>query len=70
MDRSRIGVLDLETKDVKWIVDGGFFALSNNLGSEAMGTEYFRLVRGAPVIARESNEQDGMEKDLFAGIGA
>ncbi len=51
-------------------VDGGFFALSNNLGSEAMGTEYFRLVRGAPVIARESNEQDGMEKDLFAGIGA
>jgi Tol biopolymer transport system component len=26
VDRSRIGVLDLETKDVKWIVDGGFFA--------------------------------------------
>ncbi|MCH1447296.1 MAG: N-acetyl-1-D-myo-inositol-2-amino-2-deoxy-alpha-D-glucopyranoside deacetylase, partial [Candidatus Nanopelagicales bacterium] len=30
-------------------VDGGFFALSNNLGSQAMGTEYFRLVRGTPV---------------------
>ena len=26
-------------------VDGGFFALSNNLGSRAMGTEYFRLVQ-------------------------
>ena len=46
-------------------VDGGFFALSNNLGSEAMGTEYFRLVRGTPMIIH-----DGMEKDLFAGIGA
>ena len=25
VDRSRIGVLDLETGDVRWIVDGGFF---------------------------------------------
>jgi len=46
-------------------VDGGFFALSNNLGSEVMGTEYFRLVRGT------ANPGDGArEKDLFAGIGA
>ena len=46
-------------------VDGGFFALSNNLGAEAMGTEYFRLVRGTPVLG-----EGGREKDLFAGLGA
>lgn len=44
-------------------VDGGFFALSNNLGSEVMGTEYFRLARG-------NRGQDlHRETDLFAGIG-
>lgn len=44
-------------------VDGGFFALSNNLGAEALGVEYFRLVSGpfAP-------EADGREHDLFAGL--
>jgi len=46
-------------------VDGGFFALSNNLGSQAMGTEYFRLVRGTRVPAT----REGRETDLFAGIG-
>ena len=46
-------------------VDGGFFALSNNLGSQAMGTEYFRLVRGTPV----PDTREGREADLFAGIG-
>ncbi len=45
-------------------VDGGFFALSNNLGSQAMGTEYFRLVRG-PAGQRSDGE---WESDLFAGI--
>ena len=45
-------------------VDGGFFALSNNLGSQAMGTEYFRLVRGP--AAQQSD--GGWESDLFAGI--
>lgn len=44
-------------------VEGGFFALSNNLGAEAFGTEYFRLASGpfAP-------EADGREHDLFAGL--
>ena len=46
-------------------VDGGFFALSNNLGSQAMGTEYFRLVRGTQVPAT----REGRETDLFSGIG-
>ena len=42
-------------------VQGGFFALSNNLGSEAMGTEYFRCVKGVSVA-------NGRETDLFAGV--
>ena len=44
-------------------VDGGFFALSDNLGSKALGIEYFRLVRG-PFQASPG----GRETDLFAGI--
>ena len=44
-------------------VEGGFFALADNVGAEAFGTEYYRLasgVSGAPEGQRES--------DLFAGI--
>ena len=29
-------------------VDGPFFALSNNLGNEVWGIEYYRLVQGEP----------------------
>lgn len=43
-------------------VEGGFFALADNLGSEAMGIEYFRLVRGSLGPSTE----DGKESDLFA----
>ena len=46
-------------------VDGGFFALSNNLGSKALGTEYYRLVHGSLAGDRDS---EGRETDLFAGI--
>lgn len=42
-------------------VQGGFFALSNNLGSDALGTEYFRGVKGV-------NTTNGREADLFAGL--
>jgi len=44
--------------------DSGFFALSNNLGSQVMGFEYFRLAFG------ELGELDsaGHETDLFAGV--
>jgi N-acetyl-1-D-myo-inositol-2-amino-2-deoxy-alpha-D-glucopyranoside deacetylase len=48
-------------------VDGPFFALSNNVGLEVLGTEYFRLVRGEPAGERDEN---GRETDLFAGIDA
>ena len=48
-------------------VDGPFFALSNNLGQEVLGTEYYRLVRGqrGPAATRE-----GWEDNLFAGLDA
>lgn len=44
--------------------DGPFFALSNNLGSQAWGFEHFRLAKGTqgPVDER------GWETDLFAGL--
>ncbi|NEK57959.1 N-acetyl-1-D-myo-inositol-2-amino-2-deoxy-alpha-D-glucopyranoside deacetylase [Geodermatophilus sabuli] len=50
-------------------VDGPFFALSNNLGQEVMGIEYYRLARGqrgqrGPAGAAP----DGWEDDLFAGL--
>lgn len=46
-------------------VDGPFFALSNNVGLQVWGNEYYTLVKGeksAPL-----NEK-GYENDLFAGI--
>ncbi len=46
-------------------VDGPFFALSNNLGQQVMGTEYFRLVDGVP---GGELDQDGRETDLFGGL--
>ncbi|GAB3265258.1 N-acetyl-1-D-myo-inositol-2-amino-2-deoxy-alpha-D -glucopyranoside deacetylase [Alteromonas gracilis] len=44
-------------------VDGPFFALSNNLGQEAWGVEYFRIAKGTP-----APEDGGWETDLFAGL--
>ncbi|MEK9663938.1 MAG: N-acetyl-1-D-myo-inositol-2-amino-2-deoxy-alpha-D-glucopyranoside deacetylase [Candidatus Nanopelagicales bacterium] len=46
-------------------VDGGFFALADNVGAQAFATEYFRLVRGDLGHARDA---EGREVDLFAGI--
>jgi N-acetyl-1-D-myo-inositol-2-amino-2-deoxy-alpha-D-glucopyranoside deacetylase len=46
-------------------VDGPFFALSNNVGNEVWGFEYFRLVKGTKGPVGE----DGLETDLFAGLG-
>ena len=45
-------------------VDGPFFALSNNVGNEVWGTEYFRLAKGTPGPVGEQ----GLETDLFAGV--
>jgi N-acetyl-1-D-myo-inositol-2-amino-2-deoxy-alpha-D-glucopyranoside deacetylase len=46
-------------------VDGPFFALSNNLGQQGWGTEYFRLMSGTLAAERDGA---GRETDLFAGI--
>ena len=48
------------------MVDGPFFALSNNLGLEVLGVEYYRLVQGARGPAGPGPE--GWEDDLFAGL--
>ena len=45
-------------------VDGPFFALSNNIGNQVWGTEYYRLAKG---VQGPTNE-DGLETDLFAGL--
>lgn len=46
-------------------VDGGFFALADNVGAQAFAVEYYRLAAGTagPLV-------DGRERDLFAGIDA
>ena len=46
-------------------VDGPFFALSNNKGNEIWGTEYYRIAKGA----LGPTGPDGLETDLFAGLG-
>jgi N-acetyl-1-D-myo-inositol-2-amino-2-deoxy-alpha-D-glucopyranoside deacetylase len=48
------------------MVDGPFFALSNNLGHEVLGTEFYRLVRGTRGPA--GPQPQGWEDDLFAGL--
>ena len=45
--------------------EDGFFALSNNLGSQVLGTEYYRLVAGEPA---GPFDELGREVDLFSGI--
>ena len=42
-------------------VSGGFFALADNVGAEAFGTEFYRLALGPISTTRP-------ETDLFAGI--
>src|SRR6476619_2967179 len=42
-------------------VDGPFFALSNNVGNRAWGTEFFRIAKGRPADVGP----DGLETDLF-----
>lgn len=46
-------------------VDGPFFALSNNLGVQVFGDEYYTLVKGTK--SAPFNEDD-FETDLFSGV--
>jgi N-acetyl-1-D-myo-inositol-2-amino-2-deoxy-alpha-D-glucopyranoside deacetylase len=45
-------------------VEGPFFALSNNLGNRAWGSEFYRIAHGTP----GEPGPDGLETDLFAGL--
>jgi len=44
--------------------DGPFFAMSNSIGEEVWGTEFYRLAKGTQGPVNE----DGLETDLFAGL--
>jgi N-acetyl-1-D-myo-inositol-2-amino-2-deoxy-alpha-D-glucopyranoside deacetylase len=44
--------------------DGPFFALSNNLGNQVWGYEFYRIAKGTPGPVGE----DGLETDLFGGL--
>jgi len=46
-------------------VDGPFFALSNNLGNQVWGLEYYRIAKGTP---GPIDPATGLESDLFAGL--
>lgn len=46
-------------------LDGPFFALSNNIGLQVWGNEYYTLVQGTPA---EPFDSDGRERDLLSGI--
>jgi len=46
-------------------VDGPFFALSNNLGLQVWGHEYYTLVKGDK---HQPLDAKGYESDLFAGL--
>jgi N-acetyl-1-D-myo-inositol-2-amino-2-deoxy-alpha-D-glucopyranoside deacetylase len=45
-------------------VDGPFFALSNNVGNQVWGTEFYRIAKGV----RGPLDDQGLETDLFAGL--
>jgi N-acetyl-1-D-myo-inositol-2-amino-2-deoxy-alpha-D-glucopyranoside deacetylase len=46
-------------------LDGPFFALSNNLGLQVWGHEYYTLVKGEKSAPFDAN---GRESDLFSGV--
>jgi N-acetyl-1-D-myo-inositol-2-amino-2-deoxy-alpha-D-glucopyranoside deacetylase len=48
-------------------MEDGFFALSNNLGSRILGSEYYRLAKGEK--AGPFNDA-GQENDLFNGVAS
>lgn len=55
----------MKAHETQIALDGPFFALSNNLGLQIWGDEYYSLVRG---VAAAPFNNDGRETNLFAGI--
>jgi N-acetyl-1-D-myo-inositol-2-amino-2-deoxy-alpha-D-glucopyranoside deacetylase len=48
-------------------MEDGFFALSNNLGSRILGSEYYRLAKGEKT---GPFNDAGQENDLFNGVAS
>jgi N-acetyl-1-D-myo-inositol-2-amino-2-deoxy-alpha-D-glucopyranoside deacetylase len=65
MDQVEAKMAAMRAHATQITVDGPFFALSNNLGNQIWGVEYYRLVQGRPGTERDL---DGRETDLFAGL--
>jgi N-acetyl-1-D-myo-inositol-2-amino-2-deoxy-alpha-D-glucopyranoside deacetylase len=68
VDASRFGgakLAALAAHRTQIAVDAPFFALSNMIGREVLGTEYFRLAQGELGPDRDTT---GRETDLFSGI--
>lgn len=55
----------MKAHETQIALDGPFFALSDNLGTQVWGKEYYTLVQGSPAAPFD---EDGRETDLFAGI--
>jgi N-acetyl-1-D-myo-inositol-2-amino-2-deoxy-alpha-D-glucopyranoside deacetylase len=49
-------------------VDSPFFALSDNIGQQALGTEYYTLLAGPDGLAGTRYGPGNLERDLFAGL--
>ncbi len=49
-------------------LDGPFFALSNNLGVQVFGDEYYTLVKEGKAVEFGSFNSNSLETDLFAGV--
>jgi N-acetyl-1-D-myo-inositol-2-amino-2-deoxy-alpha-D-glucopyranoside deacetylase len=55
----------MEAHHTQISLDGPFFALSNNLGLQVWGHEYYTLVKGEKSAPFDVN---GRESDLFSGV--
>jgi N-acetyl-1-D-myo-inositol-2-amino-2-deoxy-alpha-D-glucopyranoside deacetylase len=55
----------MKAHETQIALDGPFFALSNNLGNQVWGHEYYTLVHG---VAAAPFDGHGRETDIFAGI--
>jgi N-acetyl-1-D-myo-inositol-2-amino-2-deoxy-alpha-D-glucopyranoside deacetylase len=55
----------MKAHETQIALDGPFFALSNNLGLQIWGDEYYTLVKGEK---REPFDEQGRETDLASGI--
>ena len=55
----------MKAHETQIALDGPFFALSNNLGMQIWGDEYYTLVKGTKCGPFDSN---GREIDLTSGV--